>query len=109
MKATRIDHQILNFILSSGEGLVVILDVWKIPPPEDKKFPDGIKFSFLAFKSENPEERVLFDCHPPKGPHVHIGDIETDIEWSGLEAVVETFWKMVEKKFGNIQPKNGEM
>jgi len=32
-----------------------------------------------------------------------------DIEWSGLDAVVETFWKMVEKKFGNIQPKNGEM
>ena len=107
MKAVRITYKKLNFILLSGEELFVILDVFKIPPPEDQNFPDGFKFSFLAFKEANPDDKVLLDCHPPKKPHYHEGDEEVEFEWNGIEMAVELFWEKVEIKFGKLHPKKG--
>jgi hypothetical protein len=103
MKATRISFKKLNFILASNEELLVILDVWKIPPPEDQNFPDGFKFSFIAFKADNPNEKILLDCHPPKGPHMHINNDELSFEWSGIESATELFWEKVENKFGKLR------
>lgn len=105
MKATRITYKKLSFILESGEELFVILDVFKIPPPEDQKFPDGFKFSFLAFNEENPDDKVLLDCHPPKKPHFH--DKDGEFEWTGIDAAIDLFWEKVEIKFGKIHPKKG--
>ncbi len=107
MKATRITYKKLSFLLDSGEDLFIIIDIFKIPPPEDLKFPDGYKFSFVAFTKKNTLDQVRLDCHPPKKPHFHEGEKEFEFEWTGIDAALDLFWKKVEKKFGKLHPKKG--
>ena len=107
VKATRITYKKLSFILDSGDEIFVIVDVFKIPPPDDVKFPDGFKFSFCAFKKDDPDDRILMDCHPPKKPHFHEGNKESEFEWTGLADATDLFWEKVEHKFGKIHNKKG--
>ncbi len=52
------------------------------------------------------QERVLFDCHPPKGPHIHIDDDQEGIslEWKRLDDTRVKFFAEVLKlkKFGEF-------
>ena len=64
----------------------------------------AFKFSWIAFDPENPMKRVLFDCHPPKGPHFHLdGDLDGQpFAWVTLEESVALFRKKVEEHFGKL-------
>lgn len=88
-------------------ALIVIIDVFRIPPPEDQKFPDGYKFSFGAFIKSEPDDQVRLDCLPPKKPHYHEGEMEIELVWTGIEGAAELFWEKVEFKFGKLRPKKG--
>lgn len=68
-------------------------------------FPDGYRFSWIAFDSDNPASRVLFDCHPPKGPHIHIdGDKDgLPYEWNGLEEAERFFRRKLKEHFGELK------
>lgn len=104
MKATKIvSRKVTYTVKSSGESLRVIVEVWKIFPPEGDHFPDGLKFSIVAFLESAPGEAVIIDCHPPKGPHFHFGGKEVSFPWEGLDKAETLFWELVEKKFGPVK------
>lgn len=81
----------------------VIKEIFKIPKAQGHDFPDGFKVSMIAFRSDMPERRILLDCHPPKGPHYHVGTEEVQFEWQGLQSADDLFWKLVKTEFGNLE------
>ncbi|TVQ77823.1 MAG: hypothetical protein EA369_08535 [Bradymonadales bacterium] len=93
-----------SIVLKSGEILVVFMDLYKIPRVNTKDFPGGHRFSWIAFDPEAPERRVLFDSHPPKGPHIHIDDeLEgKPFEWVSVDQAKRLFFKCVKEHFGKF-------
>lgn len=84
--------------------MVVVMDLYKLPEGHTKSFPEGYRFSWIAFDSDDDRERVLFDCHHPKGPHVHIDD-DTDgkpFDWTTLDEAYELFFLTIRQRFGDF-------
>jgi hypothetical protein len=94
----------LNQGLSTQNGieLEIRMDLYRIQGGEGKKFPEGFKFSWIAFDQYDSSAKVLFDCHPPKGPHFHMDDDKEGVpfQWESLEKALELFWEKVEDRFG---------
>lgn len=106
MKATRISSEKAVLVsISNGERfkVCVIKEIYKIPEAQAHLFPEGFKVSMIAFRDDNPERKILLDCHPPKGPHYHRGDVEVSFQWQGLRHADALFWKLVEDEFGQLQ------
>lgn len=104
VKATKIASRTATFLTkTTREQIRVHVEVWKIPYPEGEKFPDGLKFSIVAFCENNTSDSVIIDCHPPKGPHFHFEGKEVQFKWEGLDEAEKLFWELVEKKFGEIE------
>lgn len=57
----------------------------------------------VAYKSASPEQIVIVDCHPPKGPHFHVGSREELFVWKSLDETYELFWNLIETEFGPIE------
>ena len=47
---------------------------------------------------------MLFDCHHPKGPHVHIDDDPEGepIEWTTVDEAYELFFDTIRERFGDF-------
>jgi len=105
MKATRIfsEKQVFESIVDPSLRVFVKVELFKIPEPEAQKYPEGIKFSLLAFRSDDPNQKILIDCHPPKGPHIHVREIEKSFEWIDLDKTYALFWELIEKEFGKLK------
>ena len=89
----------------TGRVVSVYMDVFKLPEGSSDGFPDGYRFSWIACDSENDSARILFDCHPPKGPHIHV-DGDPDGEpfiWESLEVSYELFFERVRSRFGEFE------
>ncbi len=101
MNAALIYRRRLTRRTQTGKEIRVVMDLFQIPEPECAKYPEGFRFSWIAFDVENKEQRVLFDCHPPKGPHIHIdGDQEIKFKWISLEETEIFFFENVQARFG---------
>lgn len=72
------------------------IKIWKIDDP--KSYPQGIKYSMFCVESATGKIIVGFDNHFPKGPHKHIGEIETPYDYVDEEMLVEDFWEEVNKR-----------
>jgi hypothetical protein len=107
MKASRIYHTKVTVTVEGGKRIAVAMDLYKLPP-EEKGYPDGYKFSWIAYDPVDPLNRVLFDVHPPKGPHVHIDrdSIGAPYEWNGLAAAEKFFIAKVQERFGKFTEEN---
>lgn len=104
VKAVKTVGRTLNYVTANtGEALRVIIEVWKIPHPEGLKYPDGFRFSIVAFLESNTEDSLVLDCHPPKGPHYHLNGEEKSFKWTGFDEAEALFWKVLEQKFGKIR------
>ncbi len=81
------------------------MDLYKLAKGHPKSFPEGYRFSWIAFDPDQPLKRVLFDCHEPKGPHVHIDDdLQGElIEWTTLEQIYELFFRKIRTRFGEYE------
>lgn len=92
-----------------GKQIVVEMDLYEVSGPGAERLPGGYRFSWIAFNAQNPNERVLFDSHPPKGPHFHLDDRKNEIkiEWTSLEATERLFYRTVARHF-DIDPKELE-
>ena len=88
--------------LKLSRRIAIYMDLFHIDGHE-QKYPEGFKYSWIAFDIENEQNRVLFDCHPPKGPHVHINDLEIAYDWISLEKAEEDFWDYVNQEFGPLE------
>ncbi len=58
-------------------------------------YPEGIKYR--AWLSENGKTIFGFDNHKPKGPHLHIGEIEIGYVFRGIKVLREDALAMIEK------------
>jgi len=81
----------------NGRILSVRMDLYSIQEPRGAQ---DFRFSWIAFDLDDPEKRVLFDSHPPKGPHFHIGHQEGVFEWRSISQALKLFFEFVEKEFG---------
>lgn len=86
---------------------MVAMDLYKLPS-EAEGYPEGYKFSWIAFDPEEPSNRVLFDSHPPKGPHIHIDEekIGVPYEWKGLDEAQTFFEAKIQERFGDFSEEN---
>lgn len=80
----------------------VYMDLFELPVEAHESYPERFKFSWIAFDLDRPELRVLMDCHPPKGPHIHLDleEVELPYEWVGLHAARGHFRSLVLARFG---------
>jgi hypothetical protein len=102
MRATLIIHQKFELKSKNPEigDVAVIVQVWKIPPPNDQSYPDGKRYSLVAFQSKKAGEKVLLDCHPPKGPHFHTENGDVFLPGLNYEEAFKIFWVKMEERFG---------
>lgn len=49
--------------------------------PDSERYPDGVKYALICV-DEQTKSRVLFDNHHPKGPHIHLDDVELGYEFN---------------------------
>ncbi len=100
MKATLVFEGRRLFKTETGRTVVVEMDLYELNDP-NPHFP--YRFSWIAFDQESPEERVLFDCHPPKKPHFHLSDgNEETFEWTSFADGVALFQKKTRERFGEL-------
>ena len=104
MKATQIFKRKFELTCDDGKTVVVFMDLYKLPNGYPGLFPEGYKFSWIAYNPNDESAKVLFDCHLPKGPHVHLDD-DSDGEpfaWTTLDDAYEHFFAKVRERFGEF-------
>lgn len=84
-----------------GNGQIVSIRMDLFAFEERTSNTIGFRFSWIAFDLEEPERRVLFDNHPPKGPHFHKQGQETSFEWNGVPHALKLFVDLVRLEFGD--------
>lgn len=101
MKAKLVDRRRFVVFSRSGKAVQIVMDLYKIQGRDAAKHPDGFRFSWIAFDPEEPGRRVLFDSHPPKGPHFHIDGDKVGVTeaWESLDAAYGKFFKAVARHF----------
>ena len=58
------------------------------------RYPDGIKYSLICLNIRT-QKRVLLDNHHPKGPHLHIDDIEAEYVFKSVAELMADFTRLV--------------
>lgn len=95
MKAINILHQKVALKHESGDRLAVFeIVIWQVPRSSD--FPDRVKYR--AWLSEAGKTLFGFDNHVPKGPHLHVRDVEVGYVFRGLESLREDIIAMIRKE-----------
>ena len=105
MKATLIFQRTFTLTCRTGRSISVFMDVFRLPEGHPESFPEGYRFSWIAYDSENEEARVLFDCHHPKGPHIHVDEdpAGTPFKWVSLESAYDLFFSKLREWFGDFE------
>ena len=110
MKATLLleSHQL--FVTDAGGTVEIHMDLYKVDESADGRSHGSepgseFRFSWIAFDSDNPMRRVLFDSHPPKGPHFHVDDDSKGqpFAWVSVPDAIQLFRKTVEEHFGELE------
>ena len=104
MKAILLYQRKRQFLTKSGRAVVIHMDLFEIPGKAKESFPGGYKFSWIAFDANDSEKQILFDSHPPKGPHFHIDQEKDGVSfvWTSIDDSEALFFKMVTDKFGEF-------
>ncbi len=63
--------------------------------PISAHYPEGIKYS--TWFSESGKTIFGFDNHKPKGPHLHIGELEVGYVFRGIEELRNDAEAMIRK------------
>jgi hypothetical protein len=58
------------------------------------QYPDRIKYGLIC-KDLNTSDFVLMDNHHPKGPHLHVNDVESSYHYVSDEKLIEDFESQV--------------
>lgn len=95
-------HQL--FVTEAGKPVEIHMDLYRIEEASDDSDAQAFRFSWITFDPDNPMRRVLFDSHPPKGPHFHIDeDPEGEpLTWVSVEAAIDLFRQKVTAHFGAL-------
>jgi hypothetical protein len=110
MKATLLFESHQLFVTKSGGTVEIHMDLYKVECSAGHPGSE-FRFSWIAFDSDNPMRRVLFDSHPPKGPHFHVDNDSKGqpFAWVSIPDAIQLFRKTVEEHFGKLEaiPNNG--
>ena len=88
---------------SSRGNVIVYMKLHQLPKPDPSQglFLDQFVLSWTAFLAENPDDRVLVDCHEPYGIHIHINqEPRLSFEAKSIEDARSFFFDSVSKHFG---------
>ena len=94
--ATLIMRRSASIEYENGQIVSIRMDLFAI-----EGGANGFRFSWIAFDLFEPDRRVLFDNHPPKGPHFHRQGQETSFEWNGVPHALKLFVDLVRIEFGD--------
>jgi len=95
VKADELFRQKLVLNHKNGVRIAILeIVVWKIPA--SKGYPSGIKYR--AWFSESGRTLFGFDNHKPKGPHLHLGNIEVGYVFRGLDELRKDIAAMIKKE-----------
>ncbi len=102
MKATRVFAIERIIELESGVLCRLHMDLFDVGEGKAQGlFLDRFRFSWIFFEVENPDRRVLVDCHHPYGVHVHYDDgPQESVTAKTLDDVREFFTAAIKKHFG---------
>ena len=75
---------------------VVEIKVWEVS--DHKKYPDGLKYSLFCVNVESNEIIVGFDNHHPKGPHIHVDQVEQHYFFESIEKLIEDFYSLLKAR-----------
>lgn len=93
MKATLIRHE--KFTVR--RRYIVEISVHQVPKSE--KYRDGLKWGLICVDRVD-GQKVLMDNHHPKGPHIHIDDVELPYDFRGLDQLVVDFRRLITEHMG---------
>lgn len=84
----------------AGMPIAFFMDLYRLPKGSEHEY----KFSWIAFDPDDPTRRVLFDCHKPKGAHIHLdGDSGGEpIEPMDIDSAIALFFETVREHFGDF-------
>jgi len=68
--------------------------IWQIP--KSKGYPEGVKYR--AWLSEGGKSLLGLDNHGPKGPHLHVRDVEVEYVYRGADALRADIIAMIRKE-----------
>ncbi|MEW6056483.1 MAG: DUF6516 family protein [Bdellovibrionota bacterium] len=71
---------------------VVELNIHEVGDPV--RYPDGVKYG-LACVDLVTRKRILMDNHHPKGPHVHLDNIEVPYSFQDVPTLINDFKRLV--------------
>src|SRR5262249_18411006 len=94
MKARLLFHEkrLLLHRKSNDYGIMEI-KIWKVE--RNQHYPDAKKFSlFLVSKQETV---IGIDNHKPKGPHLHMGNVEVIYDYQSDEKLLSDFFEFITK------------
>lgn len=95
MKATEIFHQ-KQVLKHHDEKRLAIFEmiVWQVAVSRD--YPDGLKYR--VWLSEEGHTLFGLDNHKPKGPHLHVRDVEVGYVFRGLDSLRKDIIAMIKKE-----------
>ena len=63
-----------------------------------KEYPEGTKYGLICRDMEN-DDFILMDNHYPKGPHIHVNEIEFIGEYINDEKLIADFHELALRIF----------
>lgn len=106
MKPVLVHYWEETIITSQGYEISLRMRLWQFPNVSSKDFPQGYKFSWIAFNVINPQQEfVLFDNHHGKPPHYHIDSKKNYafFTWISREKAEKLFFQKVQERFGYFE------
>jgi hypothetical protein len=92
-----------KLITEQGFLISIEVELWKLPLPQPKEFPQGYKFKLIAYNLENASELVLIDNHCGKAPHYHLNEKQKFFTWVSLSETERLFLQFAQEKFGRFE------
>jgi hypothetical protein len=95
VKAEEIFRQRLVLNHKDGKRIAIFeIVVWKVPATKD--YPNGVKYRAWFF--EGGKTVFGFDNHKPKGPHLHVGEVELGYVFRGLDELRDDIVAMIRRE-----------
>jgi hypothetical protein len=105
MKAVPLLDSRRSYETLSGRIVVIEMDLYKLPDASTGDLGSQFRFSWIAFDEEAPNQRVLFDCHAPKGMHFHLDEDKEGRSFTcaSIAEAIQLFQEKVKEHFGELQ------
>jgi hypothetical protein len=93
MSALLVRHE--KFIIR--KQFIIEISVHEIK--NSKQYPNGLKWGLICVDRVS-GKKILMDNHHPKGPHIHIDEVELPYKYIDLDQLVDDFRRIVTEYMG---------